>query len=68
VSYRDESRLALLNGVAVGCPFPESADDRPRIHKSLLSQLERRTGAGFFGRSTAVRDDRLSQAAQVLDV
>jgi hypothetical protein len=44
----------------------ESAEQRARV-KARLPQRERRTGARFFSRSTAVRDDGLARRAQPLD-
>jgi hypothetical protein len=38
-------------------PFLEAAEERPRVRHPELSERERRPGARFLSRSTAVRND-----------
>jgi hypothetical protein len=59
--------LPCFDWMAGGLPFLKAAEKRPGIRETELSEHERRTGARFLRFSTAVRDDRFSEASQPLD-
>jgi hypothetical protein len=55
---------AALHWMARCFPFLKSAEQRPGVQETELSECERRTGARFLSRSTAVGDDRFSKPSQ----
>lgn len=52
-----ESLLQALHGVASRLPGLESPEQRTCIRQTERAKSERRTGARFLSRSSAVRDD-----------
>jgi hypothetical protein len=62
------SVLAAFHWTAGVLPFLKSSKERPGVADPEFSQRERRTGARFLGRSTAVRDDGFSKTPYPFEI
>ena len=60
--------LAGFHRMARRLPLFKATEESAGVRHAELSQRERRTGARFLGRSTAVRDDGFSKTPQPFDI